>query len=294
MGSRARQYLDLLLRQKPDRTTLGQREIEMSAEEVEARDDVTVVLVTPDEKSSIMKDLGDVEEETKTLMVFRHKADTEFFGVGEKLTITKGGRTFFIEISEAPSEDSFSCKLLPEDPWIDEEEASKVPLLILSSDSYQRSAAEQKLREMITPQEETQDDWNAQDDWNQSNSWDEAAPAAANDSWNQKNSWDEPAAADKWNKTDSANGAWDKWAKNSKEDKSWEKAADPWEKQEKGRSNRDDKWNDKKDTSAWGAPDNTWEKKEDKWNQGANDNKWSKNSKNSNWDDSAGPWKGWS
>lgn len=199
------------------------------------------------------------------------------------MTITRGGRSFFIEINDAPAgeEMNFSCKLLPEDPWIDEEEASKVPLLIFSHCSWARSAGEQKIRDTLNPPEDT--------------------AAAADDAWDKKDSWEQPA--DKWGKQD-AKPAWedkaaDKWASSGKEEKSWEKPAEKsWEKPadswgndkkdecgdfKKGRCTRGDKcrfshdipgyedtaqeWSGNKQAPAWGqeAP------AEKKWDNGRND-----------------------
>lgn len=207
--ARARQYLAWLLVQRPDARGAGEREIPLPASEVDGRDDVTVVMLTPDEKTSIVKELGNFEDETKTFMVFRRKPDVDFFAAGEKITFTRGGRSFFIEIQEAPTgEDmSFRCKLLLEDPWIDEEEASKVPLMIFGADAYQRAAGEQKIREYLARQEA----WEP--------AWGEEAPADSKDSWDtysagnydkkDEKSWDAPSAA-AWERADDKKKLWGK------------------------------------------------------------------------------------
>eukprot|EP00931_Biecheleriopsis_adriatica_P072343 TRINITY_DN4653_c0_g1_i1.p1 TRINITY_DN4653_c0_g1~~TRINITY_DN4653_c0_g1_i1.p1 ORF type:complete len:1007 (+),score=294.37 TRINITY_DN4653_c0_g1_i1:26-3022(+) len=242
--ARAKQYFEWFLLKKPD----NQKDLVMSAGELDARDDVTIALLSTEEKNSITKELGDIEEETRTFMMFNHKPDVEYFVPGEVITWTRGERTFYVEIKDSPAgeELSFSCKLLSENPWVDEEAGSKVQLLIFGADANCRAAAEAKVREVLEQKnapawgEEAADDtWGKNDEWSGGDEKWGTTNSSGDGQWGNKDT----AGDAQWGKKDTASdGRWskkDSWSNNAN---SWSEEATSWD--NKWDKQEDDKWKD--------------------------------------------------
>eukprot|EP00441_Pelagodinium_beii_P012254 CAMPEP_0197697296 /NCGR_PEP_ID=MMETSP1338-20131121/117769_1 /TAXON_ID=43686 ORGANISM="Pelagodinium beii, Strain RCC1491" /NCGR_SAMPLE_ID=MMETSP1338 /ASSEMBLY_ACC=CAM_ASM_000754 /LENGTH=410 /DNA_ID=CAMNT_0043280539 /DNA_START=53 /DNA_END=1282 /DNA_ORIENTATION=+ len=258
--ARGQQYLQWIL-SSPSKG--GRRITSLTAEDLQARDDLSILPLTAEENTALEGDtLRAIEAESSTAMYFREISDAELFPTGSYITISRGGRTFQAEVVESaggnkagePFSLNFSMKA--SHASLDTaEQLQTEQLLIFGFDEGPtgqtgRRLAMQKVREFLdskrqssTSAEATQErsQWTApptgaDKSWqdNSWNKWKSPAPTAATEKRQEGSAWTNGDwAAAKTRPDDSS--AWGNWTgRASKEADNWgshgatENKADSW------------------------------------------------------------------
>jgi len=255
--ARARQYMQWFLDQQNSSTP--DRQVRLSSRELISRSDVTVMMLTEDEKANLPKDtLLTIEQDTSTCIFFREVPECELLTAGARLLIRRGGFKFPVEVESSEQEDKsikLTLRVCEDDPETVIEEIKSealMPVLIFAKDGGAsgqsgRSLAERRIKEHL---QGGSGDWAEE---HQQASWD-------NTSWKQEEDsskgWKARKGDDNTQKSSSSHAGRDNWNDHGKQDqnKAWESHRDDdkgWKAKEEAGNWKNDKndWNQSKSNS---------------------------------------------
>lgn len=304
--ARARQYMKWFLDQQSSATP--DRHVRLTSAEIESRSDVTVMLVTEDEKAKLAKEtLQQIEQETGTCIFFREVPENELLSAGGRLLIRRGGCKFPVEVESSEQQDKTIkltiriCEDAPDAVIEEIKNEALMPVLIFAKDNGAtclrgRGLAERRIKEHLQgcgqdwSEEQPQNSW-GQESWKQEEdtSWKSQSRGRKGDdsSHNARDNWDSRNGKQDQHKGWEEDKGWQDSRRAAKEDgASWKNDKNDWNQsksQSGGQRSREDNgsWgqsrsNDRNGRSQDGG---NWNQGGSKSQDGAN---WQQN-KNSDW-----------